>query len=305
MERVRSSAVGDLLGGLFVAAAALLFGAVVIFGKLASGTGIPVPSMLAVRFGLAGLILAAVLLAARATVRPAPGEGRRLLLLGGIGYAAESALFFFGLRHGTAAAVTLLFFTYPVIVALLSAALGMGLPGRLVATSLVAAMAGAGLVVGTSGGLDIAPAGIAFALGSAMTFSVYLVGAELALRRTSSPVAAMWVALAASAGLALFAAATGQARLPEGAREWLPVVGMGTFTAGAFFCLFAGLRRLGAVRTAIVAALEPVSTAVLALVFLGEAIRAGTAAGGALILVASVVASVARRRPVEPEAPVP
>ena len=304
MDRNRSSALDDLIGGLLVAGASLLFGAVVILGKVASRHGIPVPSMLAVRFGVAGLTLLAGLLMARMDVRPAPGERLRLLALGGIGYAAESSLFFFGLRHGTAAAVTLLFFTYPVIVAVLSAALGMGLPGIVVGSSLVAAMAGAGLVVASSGGLDVSTAGIGFALGSAVTFSVYLVGVELSLRRTPSPVAATWVALSAAGGLTLYALVSGQSRLPSG-EEWLPVLGMGLFTAGAFFCLFAGLRRLGAVRTAIIAALEPVATAVLALVFLHEPVRGGTAAGGLLILAASVTASVARPRPPEAEAPVP
>lgn len=295
----------EALGAVSVVAAALLFGGTVVLGKLLANRRFPVPSMLSVRFALAAVLLAATLAALRRPLRPAPGEGRRLLALGAVGYAAESALFFLALGRGTAAAVTLLFFTYPVWVALLSAVLGLGAPGRLVGGALAAALAGAALVVGSSGGLAISAAGVAFALGSALTFSLYLIGAEVVLRHTSSPAASMWVSAAASVALGAVAAVSGGGRLPSGPSEWWPVLGMGAFTAGAFAGLFVGLRRLGAVRTSIIAAMEPVAAAVLALVFLGEPMRAGTVAGGVLILGAAVAASVARRGVAEPEAAVP
>jgi drug/metabolite transporter (DMT)-like permease len=301
----RTARLGELLGGSFVALAALQFGAVVILGKILAERDVPVPSMLAVRFALAGAVLAVALAVSRMPLGAGRGEGLRLVLLGGLGYAAESALFFFALRYGTAAAITLLFFTYPVWVAILSAALGMGVPGRLVIVALGMTLAGAALVVASAGGLDITMAGVILALGSSVTFSLYLVGAERSVRATSSPAAAMWVSLSAAAGLALLAMVTGEARLPAGAAEWIPVAGMGIFTSGAFFCLFAGLRRIGAVRTSIVASLEPVATALLALVFLGEALGAGVVGGGLLILAGAVTASVARRGVAEAEAPGP
>jgi drug/metabolite transporter (DMT)-like permease len=301
----RTARLGELLGGSFVALASLQFGAVVILGKLLADRAVPVPTMLAVRFALAGAVLAGALTVSRLPLRPARGEGLRLVLLGGIGYASESGLFFFALRFGTAAAITLLFFTYPVWVAILSAVTGMGVPGRLVIGALGMTLAGAALVVASAGGLDITTAGVILALGSSLTFSLYLVGAERSVKETSSPAAAMWVSLTAAAGLGLIAAVTGQARLPVGAAEWLPVSGMAAFTAGAFFCLFAGLRRIGAVRTSIVASLEPVATALLALIFLGEALGAGVVGGGLLILAGAITASVARRGVAEPEAPGP
>jgi drug/metabolite transporter (DMT)-like permease len=79
---------------------------------------------------------------------------------------------------------------------------------------------------------------------------------------------------------------------------------MGLLTAGAFAFLFLGLRRIGAVRTSIVSSLEPVAAAILALVFLGEGLRAGVLAGGLLILAGSVAASLARGVP-DPERAVP
>ncbi|HEY3210567.1 MAG TPA: EamA family transporter, partial [Actinomycetota bacterium] len=136
------------------------------------------------------------------------------------------------------------------------------------------------------------------------TFAFYLVGADAVLKRTNSLVGAMWVAAAAAVGLAVYAVATGHADAPGGWDQWGPVLGMGAFTAGAFATLFAGLRRLGAVRTAILSASEPLTAAALASIFLGEGVRVGTVVGGIMILGAAVAASAARSQaPAEPPIP--
>jgi drug/metabolite transporter (DMT)-like permease len=276
---------------------------VVVLGKVVE-RDLPVPSMLAIRFALAAAILVIALALRRDPVLPARGERLPLAALGMLGYAFESAMFFLALRHGQAAAVTLLFFTYPVIVALASWALGRGAPGWLLGGSLVSAVTGAALVVLASGGLAIQPLGVLFALLSAISFSGYLILADMVLKRTGALAASMWVSAWAAVGLVLYAFVAREAQSPADAIQWLRLGGMGAATAGAFVCLFAGLLRLGPVRTAIVSAAEPLAAAVLAAVFLSEPVRPSVAAGGALILVAAVAASLARARsPGEPPVP--
>jgi drug/metabolite transporter (DMT)-like permease len=291
----------DIAGGLLVVLAALLFGGIVTIGRSEPLRDVPVSALLSIRFGTAAILLAVLLLVARQPIRPAPGEGRRLLLLGALGYGIESAFFFLALTRGTAATVTLLFYTYPVWVAVVSGVLGMGLPGLLVGGSLVAAVAGSGVVVASSGGLDITGLGIAFALASAVTISFFLTGLEALVPRTSPLGASMWIALSASAAHATFALVSGTGRLPTWPDEWLAILAMGVLTSGAFSLLFLGVRRLGAVRSSIISSLEPVAAAILALAFLGEVLRLGVVAGGGLILAGAVAASLARGVP-EPEA---
>lgn len=283
----------DVAGGLLTAVAAILFGAIVTIGRSVAVRDVPVSSLLAVRFGTAAAILALILVARRQSLRPAPGEGRRLALLGAVGYAVESAFFFLALGRGTAATVTLLFYTYPVWVAVLTAALGMGVPGALVGGSLLAAVAGSGVVVASSGGLDITALGIGFALASAVTIAFFLIGVDTLITRTPSLASSMWIALSASAAHATFALVSGTGRLLH-AEEQIPVLSMGVLTSGAFFLLFLGVRRLGAVRASIISSLEPVAAAGLALAFLAESVRLGVLAGGALILGGAVAATLAR-----------
>jgi drug/metabolite transporter (DMT)-like permease len=294
----------DVLGGLLTATAALLFGAIVTIGRVEGIRDVPVTSLLAVRFAVAAVVLAAVLVIGRQRLLPERGERWRLVVLGALGYGVESAFFFLGLGRGTAATVTLLFYTYPVWVALLSVVLGMGAPGRIVGGALVAALTGAAWVIASSGGLDITAAGILFSLASAVMISFFLIGLQALVKRTPSLVSSMWIALSASLAHATFSLLSGTGRLLAGSAEWLPIVGMGVLTAGAFSLLFLGVRRLGAVRSSIISSLEPVAAAILALVFLGEAVRAGVLGGGALILAGAITAALARGVP-EPEEALP
>jgi len=294
------------VGGLFIVAASFQFGIVVVLGKILTRgpRALDVPTMLAVRFAFGAVLLLAVLAVLRRPALPARTERVPLALLAMFGYAVEASLFFLAATHGEAAAVTLLFFTYPILVTLGSMALGQGAPGWMIGASLLCALAGASLVILASGGLAITGLGVLFALGAATVYSGYLLGADRVLRRTDALAGAMWVSLFASLALAVVALVTGHAEVPRGLRQWAPLFGMGAATAGAFVCLFAGLRRLGPVRTAIVAATEPLSATVLAFLFLDEPIRAGVVGGGVLILAGAVTASLARVAPeAEPEVP--
>ena len=277
-----------------MALSALCFGSVVVLGKHELEGGITVYSLLAIRFGVAAVVLFALLVALRRSLAAAEGERAGLALLAVCGYAVEATLFFLALEHGTAAAVTLLFFIYPVVVTLMSWVVGGGRPGRLTLLALVCAVSGAAVVVATGTGLSIQARGVVAALGAATTYSVYLVGTDHVLRRTSPLTSAMWVSAGASLGLFAFAALTGNGSFPDGWGEWWPVIAMGLATAAAFVCLLEGIRRIGAIRTAIVSAMEPLAAAALAVVFLGESVTGGIALGGALILVGAVATSLAR-----------
>jgi drug/metabolite transporter (DMT)-like permease len=293
-------------GGVFTLAAAVQFGIVVVLASRLAHRGMPVTATLALRFGIASLILAAVLAALGRPLTPATGERGGVVLLAVAGYAVEASIFFAALAHGTAAAVTLLFYTYPVIVALGSwLVLGRGAPPRTTAVALALASMGVAIVVGVGGSIAIQPLGVALALLSALVISGYMLGADVVLRRTQPLTSAMWVSGAASIALFVASFVTARWRAPAGWTEWGPIVGMGVATAGAFVCLLEGIRRIGAERSSIVSSAEPLAAAILAWAFLDQAVGVGVAAGGALILAAAILASLTRDRMPEQEAAIP
>ena len=291
----------EVTGSLLSVLMGVLFAFVVILGKGLLG-GRPPFTLLFFRFGITAVILGVVLVATRGPMMPEPGERLGLILAATLGYGTESALYFSALNHGTAAAVTLLFYTYPVWVMLASIALDRRVPAGRLITALVLAIAGAAVVVVAGSGVDVAAAGIVLALACALAYTGYLIGVDRVVHRTNPLTTAIWLAAGASLANLVFALAFRAWALPAGAHAGLRVFGMGAFTAGAFVCMIASLQRIGAVRNAIIGVLEPLTVAVLAALLLDEPLTVATVAGGTLILSAAVIATLARgRRVVEPD----
>jgi drug/metabolite transporter (DMT)-like permease len=282
----------ELAGAGLTVAMAVLFSGVVIFGKAILDGNLPFV-ILSVRFGGTAVVLGSLVRATGRALAPEPGERLGLVLAGIFGYGTESALYFSALNHGSAAAVTLLFYTYPVIVMLVSIAIERRAPAGLLIVALGLAVAGSAIVVVGGSGVDIQPVGIVLSLACATAYSGYLMGADRVLKRTNPMTAGLWLAGSAAVANVMYALLFRATDLPAGG-GWWQLAGMVVFTAGAFVCMLAGLQRIGAVRNAIIGVLEPLSVAVLAWAFLSEPISAPVAIGGTLILGGAVCATLVR-----------
>ena len=283
----------ELTGTLLGVCAAFSYGITIVCNRELATRGFGPAASLSIRFAVAALALLAVIAVVRRPLLPAPGERWRALALGMVGYAGQSVLFYSAVQRGSAAAVALLFYSYPAMVALLE------LARRKVrwSGSLAAAMAlsvGGTLVIVTAGSdVTITTAGVVFALASAASFGVYMLAAAVATPRTDSLTNGAWVAIGASLAITGFGVVTGSLRAP-GSSWWLMVIN-GLATGSAFVLLFAAVRRLGASRTAIVMTVEALSAVVLSAVVLDERIGLRQAAGGIAILAATAVISSQRR----------
>lgn len=242
--------------------------------------GLPAGVVLSLRFGVASLVVFLVLAGLRRPLRPVAGERWRVFLLGLVGYGFESMLFFAALERGTAAAVSLLFYSYPAVVTVLERALDRR---RVAAVAL--STGGTVLVIVAGADVSISVAGALLALAAAAAFAVYLLAGHRLVQGTDALVTGAWVA----GGAALWhlaRAVAAQSSWPDG--HWPQLLGNGVATAAAFVLMFAALRRIGAGPTSVVMTLEALSAVVLGGLFLGEALRPLQAVGGAAILVATV-----------------
>ncbi|MCC6804494.1 MAG: DMT family transporter [Anaerolineae bacterium] len=216
-----------------------------------------------------------------------------------LGFAALAA--FFGLERLPAGTFSVLFYSYPALVALIEAALGERLSSQ-AWLALGLTLAGVALTApdfsaGFSG--DNLP-GILLALADALVVAVYMT-ASSRLLRGSSDIArgSAWAVTGALVVIAVLALGRGLA-LPQGA-AWVQLAALALVsTVLPVFGLNAGIQKLGATRAAIIATFEPVLTAVLAMIFLGEVMQPMQWVGGALII-ASVILLQARRRPAKAE----
>jgi drug/metabolite transporter (DMT)-like permease len=283
---------GELVGAGLCALMAVLFAFVVIFGKQVQAGRLPFV-FLAIRFaGQSVLLLGLILIVGRPLI-PERGERLALALVGSLGYGSESAFYFTALNHGSAAAVTLLFYTYPVWVMLVTMALDRKAPPRGLFAALGLALGGSAMVVIGGGGGSIQTLGIVLALCTSLAYSAYLITTDRTVKRTDPLTAAAWLGIGAASANLVYAVAFDAVVVPA-AGSWWRLAAMALFSAGAFAAMLAGLQRVGAVRNAIIGVMEPLTVAVLAAAFLAEPLTLPVVVGGTLILGGAVVASLIR-----------
>jgi drug/metabolite transporter (DMT)-like permease len=283
---------GELVGSLSSVAMAVLFAAVVILGKQVEAGNLPFV-MLAMRFGGQSVLLFGALLLLRRPLLPEKGERLALVLAGTIGYGSEAAFYFTALNHGNAGAITLLFYTYPVWVMLVTIGLDRKAPPGALFLALALALGGSALVVIGGGKAQIETIGIVLALCTSFAYTAYLVSTDRHVKTTDPLTAALWLGTGAAVANVVYAFAFNAVVLPA-AGDWWRLVGMAAFSAGAFAAMLVGLQLVGAVRNAIIGVMEPLTVAVLAFIFLSEPITASITIGGVLILGGAVLAMLIR-----------
>ena len=253
---------------------------------------------LGIRFGVAGVLLLGLLAALRRPILPPRGDRLAALALGFFVYAIESTFFYMGLQRGTAAAVALIFYAYPAVIALVETVTGaIRLRARTVA-ALVLSISGSAIVAVGGGEVAITSTGVLLVCGSIVMFSAYALLSHRVVPRTDSLTAATWTAIGASIGVTLFGAARGQLEMPSGS-AFAALIANGVATAAAFTLFFMVLDRIGPTRTGICMALEAVTGIVLAAIFLGESVRAVVAIGGVAVLAGAVLAALVAPAPIE------
>ena len=274
---------------IYIVVSAIAFGAMAIFARHAYAAGADVLGVLLSRFILAGLVLAAVMVATRT---PWP-RGRPLAAaigMGAVGYAGQAACYFTALNHASAGLVALLLYAYPTLVCILAAAfLKEALSPRIVAL-LAVSFVGIALTLGGGHGTAL---GFVLSLAAALIYSVYIIVGARELKDTDALASTTVICLAAAATM-LAASCFHAPAFPAQMAGWTPLVLIAMVsTVLAILTFFAGLKRVGPANASIGSTLEPVVTVVLAWLVLGEAIAPVQIAGGVLVLGAA--AWLARR----------
>lgn len=283
---------GKAVGLGLAVASAVAFGTLAIFAKVAYAAGADPFPVLALRFLLTALILGGYLLATRRWVELHRLRIVRLLLLGGIGYGLQSSMYFLALDHAPAGTVAFIFYSYPVWTTVLALATRLERFTWRLILPLTLAIGGVSVIFSVSGHGGIA--GPVLALLSAIAVAAYFVLAQVVAASVPPAMSALWTA--AGAGLSLTATwLVGGGALPRTAL--VPVGALALATVVGFVCLFAAIERIGSARASIASTVEPVTTAALAAVFLGEALTSRVAAGGALMLVAIPILATSPRPP--------
>ncbi len=286
-------------GAALCALSAAGFASLTILGKLALQSGLNLVTILGVRFCTAALLLGFFLRIVK---------GRRLfhgwrvtiplLLLGSVGYAGQSSLYFASLSRNPASINALLLYVYPVFVALLSWGVNRVSPSRREVGAMIVAIAGVVLTVGVdpdrlSIGPSIDPLGVFLVLASAAWYAVYIIASDRFVFAVGPWVSTTWIALGAGGSFMLAGISTGGIDLSFSFTVALILLGIVLLsTIMALGTFLAGMRRVGPTSASLLSTLEPVFTVILSLTLLHEALITRQWIGGAFVLTAVVLLTV-------------
>ena len=246
------------------------------------------------RFALAAPVLWLFSLLSHPNHRPFSPRARasiaRTVAVGAF-YGLTSVIAFHSLRYIPAAVFILLFYTFPIIVALLSRALGEHLP-RIFWLALLLTLGGVALTavaelrnVEQMG--EGALGGVLLALGSAFFVALYFIVNQRILRGQGGVMrGVVWILTSAAGTLFLVAVLSGEGIGLDAVRgAWGLLFLFGVIgTSFSVYTLNMGIQRLGAARASVVATSEPIFTLFFAWALLGEWLRPLQFFGGALIL---------------------
>jgi drug/metabolite transporter (DMT)-like permease len=259
------------------------------FKSLATDAGANTPTILALRFLIAGVGLW-LLVSIRPAILPRGRTLGVLVLMGAVCYFLEAVCYFHGLEFASSATIALLLYTYPAMVAIASRVLfGEQLgPRRWLALAL--ATAGTGITI--SGELSGSAAGIALGLACAAGYAIYILAGARLLPKDTDPLASSAVVVtSAAASLSIYATIMGWA-LPNSSSGWLGIVALAIVcTVLAITAILAGVARVGAVRASTISTVEPLATVLIGAMLLGETLGLPQILGGGLIIAGAIIAA--------------
>ncbi|QMU78296.1 DMT family transporter [Streptacidiphilus sp. PB12-B1b] len=291
-------------GFLLIGLSAVCFGLMPVFAVHAYGAGLNVPTLLFLRFAIAsGLFLpyAWWYSARRQRLRISRADLVRLVLLGGVLYAAQSTLYFSAVRHISPALAALLLYLYPALVAVGAALLGRDRLTPMVAVSVLVTLGGVTLSLGHLGG-RLGITGIAEALGAAVVYTVYILyGDRLSGGGLPPVVVTGFVSFFAALSFLVVGVSGGSLSFGFRPLGWVPVLCVALVsTVVAILCFFSGLALIGPTKSSLGSMLEPVVSIVASALLLGGELTGWQLVGAAMVLTGAATGVLFRRSAATP-----
>jgi drug/metabolite transporter (DMT)-like permease len=292
-----------IFGVIFALLAAVGFSAKAILVKLAYLDHVDAITLLALRmaFAVPFFIGVAVWARMRHAVPLNRHEWLLVLVLGLIGYYLSSLLDFLGLQYVTAGMERLVLFLYPTMTVIIMAVLYRRPIGSKMIAAMALSYAGIAMVflhdVGAKeGGSIVLGASLVFL--STLSYSTYLVGAGHAIARIGATRFTAYAMIVASAACLLqFFALRPMSALELPLRVYELSLAMAVLsTVLPVFLLAYAIRRIGSDTTSLIGSIGPVSTILMAYVFLHESLSLLQIFGSSLVLVGVLMISMNSRR---------
>lgn len=280
---MNSKVKGYVLG----AVAAATYGMNPLFALPLYKTGMDPDSVLFFRYLFAIPLLGAMIKARGRNFRLRRNEVLPLAVMGLL-VALSSLTLFLSYNYMDAGIASTLLFVYPVLVALIMAAVFKEKLTLATGACILLALGGIALLCKTADGSTLSLTGTLLVLASALSYAIYIVGVNsTTLKNVATLKVTFYVLLF---GLSLFLVRLDFGRsihLPDAWYLWGNLIALAVFpTAISFLCTTSAIQYIGSTPTAILGALEPVTAVCFGVAVFGEVLTPRIVSGMVLIILA-------------------
>ncbi len=252
--------------------------------------GISANSTIFYRFGLAALILAAMMVVQRKSFAVTRREILILAVLGVLMGSSSSSLYFSFYFMDVGIASTLLF-VYPVMVAVIMATLFKEKVTASTVVSIALSLAGITLLYHGGDGATLSTMGVLLVMVSSLTYAVYIVIVNKSSLRLSSVKLTFYVLVFGVMTILAYTAAMGQhIQMLTTPAQWGYAAMLALVpTVISLVLMVIAVHDIGSTPTAIMGALEPLTAVAIGVMCFGEDFTARLATGIVLILAAVIL----------------
>ena len=266
-----------------ILAAAALWGVIGLWNRNLMAAGLSPLSIVVVR-NLGGMALLALffLVRDRSVFRVAPGHLKYFFGTGVVSVVLFTVCYFSCQKLCSLAAASILLYTAPSFVVLLSAVLWREPVTKKKLLALLLTLVGCALVCGVfSGDVSVTLPGVLLGLGSGFFYALYSIFGRYALAHYPPLTVTVWTFLfAGPASLVLLRPAELAAAFSGGPGVWATALCLAVFSTAAPYVLYTwGLARTDPGRASILASLEPVAAALTGVLAFGEPMGVPAALG--------------------------
>ena len=265
-----------------VLTAAVMFSISDVFGKLALEGGTDVLSLLSFRSVIGiGLVFAWLQLSELAV--PLSRNAKWISLALGVLLTANLFSLFKAIELIPVSIAILTYFIYPLLTGIIGAMTGIDRLTMTGAATALVAFLGLALIIGANPA-DLAILGLVAAVGGALCRTAMLLITRATLKSADARLVTWYTLWSSTAVFVALSMLTWSWHWPHRFSSWIAFLGIGFTTTAAILTLYVSTQRIGPFRTALFMNLEPLMTAALGAVVLGDRMAPLQMLGGAMLI---------------------
>lgn len=277
----------------------VLYGSLGYFGTKILNDHFSVPNMLFWRFFTAFLWMLVFLFWKREKKSVTTFTKRSLLsafVIGSLFYSASTTFYFLASQYTGTGLAMVIFFSYPVFVALYAWLTKKTQINKIAVFSLLTISIGMILLKG-QGESALNVTGIIFSIASALFYACYVMSSKKSAGVMSSELLTIVICLGNSIIFFVIANATHTFVIPHSFDTWLHIFALGIFaTALPIQLLFEGLKYVSSLKASILSVLEPVITMLVGAALLNESISSLQLIGVCIVLLGATLIQFERQQ---------